>query len=294
MTTITNLVDQIDRDLFVHYARPIFDTPAASYTSGATTVLLATVDTLAPGAVLDAGFELMYVTAFNEATRTATVIRGFLGTTAVAGTTTTMVRINPRFPSIGILDTVTEELRSWDERLFAVALESLSFAAHETAVLASPTRPPYRLLYARPQPYTTYDVRTQVNAVLHRNQPTGQFATGYAVQIAEPFGAATTVDVAYALPFNLATLSATTELQATHGLTDGMVEVLKWGALHRMVSGKEAPRLDPQTYGRPDVAQAYPAQALLQAGAQYGRMRDLAYDREAKKLMAQWPVRFAG
>lgn len=294
MTTITNLVDQIDRDLLVHYARPLYDTPAASYNTSVTDVQLLTTETLAPGAILDAGFELMYVTRYNESTRTATVIRGFLGTTAASGTTSTLVRINPRFPAVAIMDTVLDELRSWDERLFTIDTDSVTFSAHLTSVEITPVRTPYRVLYARPRPYSTYDARMRLNVLLHRSQPASEFASGYSVQIAQPFGVATVVDVAYAVPFDISALTATSELQATHGLTDGMVEILKWGSLMRIVSGKEAQRLDPQTFARPDVANAYPAQALLQAGAQYGKLRDLAYDREAKRLAGQWPVGFAG
>lgn len=289
--TIANLVDMIDRELLVHYSRPIIDTPSATYTNSATTISFSTLTKLGAGAIIDAAFELMYVKSFTSPT--ATVIRGYLGTTAVSGTTSTILRVNPRFPSIAILDAITDELRSWDERLFTVEKESIDFEGYDTSVLASPTKAPYRLLYIRPRPYTDIDVRTRISdATLNRSQNTSQFSTGYSIQIRTPIGVPTTVDVAYAVPFTLTGLTSSSDLVATHGLAESMLEILKWGALARLVAGKEASRLDPQNYNRPDVEQSLPATALLQAGAQYGKMRDLAYNREATKLLAQWGWRF--
>lgn len=289
--SIADLVNQIERDLLVHYTRPIYDTPSVSYNDSIASVQLASTDTLGRGALLDANFEMMYVTAFNEGTRTASVIRGFLGTPKAGGDGSTLVRINPRFPTVSLLDTITDELRSWDERLFVVELEALSFGASDTSVEITPSRQPYKVVYARPRP-DEGAVRKFKNVSIRRSENTGQFSTGYSLHIGAPFGEATTLDVGYALPFDLSALSSSSDLLATHGLTAGMLEILKWGALYRMVAGKEAARLDPQTHARPDVEQSIPATALLQASAQYRAMRDVAFDREVRRLLAEWPYRF--
>lgn len=290
-TSISQLVDQIDRELLVHYARPLIDTPSGSFNTSATSISLSTVSRLSAGAILDASFELMYVKSWSSPT--ATVIRGYLGTTAASGTTSTVVKINPRFTSVGILDAITDELRSWDERLFAVEQEALSVEGFETSWEVSPTVTPYRVLYVRPRPYTDVDVRTSIPMfTLNRAQNTSQFSSGYSLQIPVPIGVPTTVDVAYAVPFTLTGLSTSSDLIATHGLSESMLEILKWGALARLMAGKEASRLDPQSYSRPDVEQAVPALANMQASAQYQKMRDLAFDREVKKLLAQWPWKF--
>lgn len=293
-TSIQNLVDQIDRELLVHYGRPLIDTPSGSFNSSATSISLSSITNLSQGAILDASFELIWVKSWSSPT--ATVIRGMYGTTAASGTTSTIIRINPRFTTVGILDAVTDELRSWDERLFAVEQEALDFEGYDTSVEASPTRTPYRLLYGRPRPYTNIDVRTHFGGgevSLVRGENTSQFSTGYSLQVRTPIGVPTVVDVAYAVPFTLTGLSTSSDLIATHGLSESMLEILKWGALARLVAGKEAARLDPTTFNRADQQQSVPATALLQAGAQYQKMRDMAYDREARKLLAQWPIRFA-
>lgn len=291
MTTIADLINQIDRELLTHFSRPLYDVPAGAYNNSTTSIQLANQSTVGVGSVLDSELELMYVTEWNSSTKTATVIRGFLGTTKAGGTTASLVRINPRFPTPAMYDAIADELYSWDERLFRVEADSLSFGADDTAVEATPTTAPYRVLFARPQPASGDNVRRKVEVELRRGEPSGQFASGYSLQIEQPFGTATTVDVAYACAFDFSAVTSTTNLESTLSLTTGMLEVLKWGALSRMMAGKEAGRLDPTVMHRPDLDQAVPAGTSLQAGAQYMRLRDLAYDREARRLLAQWPIK---
>lgn len=293
MTTISDLVGQIERDLLNHYSRPLYDKPAASYSNVATTIQLSTIDSLSAGAILDAEFELMYVTAWVTATKTATVIRGFLGTTASAGTTSTLVRVNPRVPTPAIYDTILDEVRSWDENLFNIEKEALSFASDVTSVQANPTLVPYRLLYARPRPDNSTDVRTWVNALLVRGEAVSQFSSTYSVQVEYSFGSATIIDVAYAVPFNITGITNSSSLE-TVGLTSGMFEILKWGSLARIVMGKEINRLDPTSVNRPDFDQAVPAMSLIQTGMQFMKFRDTAYNREARRLLGSWPRRFNG
>lgn len=290
MTTPSDLCNQIDRELLVNYSRPIYDSVALNYNSSITTVQLTSLSNLAAGAILDVNFELMYVLSWNSGTKTATVIRGFLGSTAAAGVVGNTVRVNPRYSTVAMFDGIVDELRSWDERVFTTAAEALSYGESATTVLASPARTPYRLLSARARPISSYDLYKWVPAELRIGEATAQFATGFSVSIAQPFGVATTVDVLYALPIDISAVATSTNLEGL-GIGTGMLEIIKWGALARLTAGKEAQRLDPAAFARPDVEQAVPATAHLQAAAQYQRLRDLAYDREYRRLLALYPVR---
>lgn len=292
MTTIEDLVNQVDRDLLIHFTRPLYDVPASAYNNSTSSIVLDNTTTLAPGAILDANFELMYVVAWNESTQTATVIRGFLGTTAAGGDTNDLVRINPRFPTPSIMDTILEELRSWDDRLFTVELETVTWGAEAHSVEISPSVEPYRLLYARLRPASTNEPRAFFRPIMRRSEAASQFTSGISLFNEWTFGSDRTVDLAYAVPFDLSAVTSSTSLEGL-GLTAGMLEILKWGALARLVAGKEAGRLDPTAYGRPDLEQAVPASSLLQASAQYMRLRNDAFDREVRKLLATWPVQFS-
>lgn len=291
--SITDLVNQVERELFVHYSRPLYDVPAASYNTSVTSIQLTNVDQVSPGALLDAGFELMLVVSWVAGTRTATVIRGFLGTTAASGTTSTLVRINPPVPTRSMQDAITDELRSWDEGIFTTDADSVSFGATQTSIEITPARIPYRVLYARPRPLGTNDRRRYLDVTLRRNEAASQFTSTYSLHIHDILGQAMTVDLLYAVPHDISALTATSDLLATHGLTEGQLEILKWGALARLVGGKEVRRLDPNTFNRPDQQQAFPATANLQASAEYRKWRDMAYDRERRRLMAQYPPRFS-
>ncbi len=293
MTTIVQLTDQIERELLLSYARPQYDVPASSYLVGATTVTLANIATIQPGAILDAGFELMLVTAFNSSTKVATVLRGFMGTTAAAGTTSTLIRVNPPVSTIAIYDAILDDLRSWDERLYKVEKLSVTFGATDTSVLLSPTGTPFRVLYARPRPRTATERRRWLDVRLRRDEATSQFASGYSLHIDTNFGYSATVDLGLAVGFSLTGLTTSTNLVSTTGLTEGMLEILKWGALTRVVAGKEARRLDPTTYQNAGQQQFIPATAHIQTAAEYRRMRDLAHDREVKRLLANYAPRFS-
>jgi hypothetical protein len=292
VTTITDLTNQIERELLVHYARPQFDVPASNYTNVATSVTLANLTTVQPGAILDAAFEMMLVTAFNSATKVATVVRGFLGTTAVAGTTSTLVRVNPPIPTAAIYDAVLDDLRSWDERLYKIELATVTFGASDTSIVVTPTANPFRILYARPRPRTALERRRFLNMRLRENENTTQFASGISLHIDDAFGYSATVDVAFAMPFSLTGLTTTTNLVSTTGLSEGMLEILKWGALYRIVAGKETRRLDPNTFLVQSQQNAFPATANVQTAAEYRKMRDMAYDREVRKLLTNYTPRF--
>jgi hypothetical protein len=292
MTTINDLVNQIDRQLLIHYVRPLYDYPAASFSNVQSTVQLSVADNLSVGALLDVNFELMHVRSFNQNTRTATVTRGFLGTTAASGDSSSLVRINPRITSVAMYDSIVDELNSWDERVFAVVTDDVVLPSATATVEVTPTRVPYRLLFARLRGVSSEDVRRHMRPRLYRSEPTAVYASGYTLGLPYTLSAGDTLDVAYAMPFDTTALTSSSNLETTHGLTAGMLEVLKWGALARITAGKEIARLDTQTVARPDLEQAVPATAHLQASAQYMKMRDMAYDREALRLLGQYPWRF--
>lgn len=301
MTTATDLMNQIERDYVVPISRPEYDVLAGSYSAVSTTgnVLLTVSETLMPGSILEVNNEIMYVLTYNPNTRTALVKRAHFGTTAAAGSSGDLVRINPRFSMVSIFDAIKDEALSWDTRLFVVQRESMSFTQFQINHTATPTRAPIRALGMRKRPQysiTTFDyVRTDVPFRFSATEDTtDQFTTGYAVHLRQAFDIATTVDVYYGLPFDFSALTVSSNLESTHGLGSGMLEILKWGALARLMSGRETVRGDVTTHTRPDVQANVPAGINAQVGSQYMRMRDQLYDKEYRKLLALWPIRFYG
>jgi nucleoside diphosphate kinase len=296
MTTLADLVNEIERQLLHHYTAPQLDNPSATFTTAATTIVLSTVNSIAPGSVIDCGFELMYVTNWVEGSRTATVIRGLYGSTARQGATTDLVRINPRISSVAMIDAIRDEIRSWDERLFAVETDAVTFGGEDGGVEANPTRDPYRVLSARPRVSASTDDYRWIVPELRRSEPTAAFASGYSLHLPPGmrFGESTVVDVTYAMPFVITTMATTTDLESTIGLSTTMLEIIKWGVLARIMAGKQEARADAFGTIRTDLEQSVPALTPLQVSSQYKRMRDMAYDTEVRRLLNRYPYRTAG
>lgn len=293
MTTISDLVNEIERDHLSAYSRPEYCQVETGVNSGAVSIVLTQTDALLKQAVLNTGFELLYVTAYNRNSRTATVMRGHLGTTAASIATGQVVRINPRFSDVAIMDGIVDELASWDERVYKVVQETLAFSVYDSTILATPTGAPYRVLEARRRPRQTYEPWRRTNVTLRRSEDVSQFSTGYSITVDDPYNLATDLDVLYAVPFNTIGLTSSTDLVDDVGLDGEMCEVLKWGALWRLMVGRETVRLDQTVHHRTDLQEAVPAGSNVQVGERYKMLRDLRYNEVAKRLLGQWPYTFS-
>lgn len=296
MTTIVQLVDEIERGMLEHYSLPQLDILGANATTAATEITLTTIDQLSRGSVLEVEYELMYVLGWNGNTRVATVIRGHSGTTATAHDSGDVARVNPRVSHVSMLDAIREELRSWDDRVFNVETDTLSFGASDSGINVAPTATNiYRILQAHVVPNAANSSYKTVTLELRRNEDAGMFAGGWSVHLPPGmrFGEATTINVLYAVPFTLDTLDTSTNLISTVGLSTSMLEILKWGTLHRIMAGRQENRLDLMANLRSDIEQRVPALAPAQAAAQYQLLRDRAYANEAYRLLNKYPPRTA-
>ena len=294
MTTIADLVNEIERDHLLSFSRPEYVQVETAVNSAAVAINLVGTDALLKQAVLNTNFELLYVTQYNRNSRTATVIRGHLGSTASAIAQGQVVRVNPRFSDVAVMDAILDELSSWDERVFRVVSETLSFGVHDTSIVATPGATPYRVLEARRRPRWDLDSWRMPNVELRRSEAVSEFATGYSISLSESFGEASSVDVLYAVPFETADVDHESDLIADVGLDREMLEVLKWGALYRLMAGRETTRLDQTVHHRSDMQEAVPPGSNLQVAERYKALRDLRYNEAAKRLLARWPYTFAG
>lgn len=291
MTTIADLINEIEVQLLHHYTQPRLDTFSATLTTASTSATMSTTDTLSPGAILDCGYELMYVSGWVEGSRTATLLRGLFGTTASQHATTDLVRINPRLSTVAMLNAIKDELRSWDDRVFTTEKVTVTFGASDHGVGLSPAADPYRILHARPRPNSANSQYKWMSLDLRRGEATAEWSTTWSVHLPPgvTFGESTVVDLLLAEPFTIATLASTTDLNSTVGLTTTQQEILKWGALYRLLAGMQEARLDPFGSIRADLEQSVPATSLIQTAAQYQKMRDQAYNNEALRLLARYP-----
>ena len=301
MTTVDALLNSLERGLLANYSRPQYDISSGTTTTSATSISLTTTTMLSPGALIDAQYELMYVRSFTSPT--ATVIRGFQGTSARQLAASSVVSINPQVNRIALYDAVIEELKSWDHRVFITEQEVVTWGADDSGAEANPSVAPYRVLSARPQAVDSTDQYTWFAPELRKDEGS-QFPSGYSLHLPAGyrFGRSTAVDITYAIPFDLTdvvtdgpyTFATTRDLESDLGMSGGMLEIIRWGVLYRATANRQISRLDAYTSGRSDIEQGMPAMSPLQASAQFKKMRDQAYDTEARRLLNIYPLRTAG
>jgi hypothetical protein len=119
MAVLLSDVVETARDWLIGDFRPTLNTLAADPGSNGTSVVLAQADgQIQRGAVLSVDLELMYVTAWDPVALTATVIRGYRGTTGTAHSSGSVVEVNARFPGARIAREALRELVQLPPGLF--------------------------------------------------------------------------------------------------------------------------------------------------------------------------------
>ncbi len=132
MSTVGALIDRMYRQIL----EPPDAQPASSRLSvlidaSTTTVVLALFDIpedenlLRLGSILEIDQELMRVTGFDAATRTATVIRGYLGTTATQHAQDAQIKLSPPYPRVDAFNAVRDNVVGLYPDLWTVKTEVL-------------------------------------------------------------------------------------------------------------------------------------------------------------------------
>lgn len=253
--------------------------------------------TLAPGTRIGIGTELMLVRSYVVATKTATVIRGFLGTTAATHTAADLIEIAPRFPLPGIVDTMREEIDSWGPQLFKVTTAVVPLAAGTRTYDLTGAVAPLFLLDVEVPPPTSVSpgsgARTGLAMRLIRGQATSDFASGFAVQLTSDTGYAADARVTWAEKFDTTTFATTTDLEATIGVRRSWLDVLTYGVLWRLMSGREIGRLDVHAASEQARAADVPVGSSSAAVLRLLQLRDRRMAEEANKLRSDYPYKVA-
>lgn len=139
--TYDQLVDEVlinlngytfEQDRTTYLTEPV--TTLTSPSSSPTILKLASTDNVGKG-ILEVGEELMFVTAFNRVSNTATVApygRGYLGTTASTAAADTKVTIAPTFPRSVVKKAINDTIRAMGSALHSVKQTSFTYNAAVT------------------------------------------------------------------------------------------------------------------------------------------------------------------
>ena len=291
MTTVATLIERTRRELYGGH-RPQLNALASACGSGDASISLSfDLGPVMQAAYLGIDNEILYVISNDRATRTAQVLRGQLGTTAAAHAQNAVVEANPRFYRAQVNDTMLDEVRSWPNNVYRVKTLSLTTANDTLGYDAAGIDPNWlRILELRRAPNLTTGLTSnklypKVSFEASRNVDPAIYPSGTAIFLNDYLIAGVGMRLTYAAPFTTSAWGETADLEADLGIGATLEDVLRYGTLWRLLSGREIPRTDLTDAVVPGQEQDVPAGIISQSAAALLRVRDRRLDDEAKRLL---------
>lgn len=252
---------------------------------------------IVPGVRVSVEEEVVYVWAVDKGTNTATVQRGYQGTTAASHTSGAMVDINPPFPLHRIKSELKKEINSWPADVFAVdtTTVTVSDSYRTQGVDSGISGEWWHILDVRSSPL---DHRTYSSSVwssvphyeVQRNAPVADFASGTALILHGGFNTGSVV-VTYSKPFDTSTWDDGTDLESDVGLMDSMLDIPVMGAAWRLASVREVKRTLDEAQGESRYAEEVPPGSSTRAGEYFRAVRNARLGEETARLMSIYPRR---
>jgi hypothetical protein len=242
-----------------------------STTAGSFTIELA-AGPIAPGAVVEIGTELMYVTSVSGLN--VGVIRGYGGSTATTHADDSIIRISPQYPAHMILDALNDDLNDLSAQgLYQMKVATFTYTASTQGYnLASDVLSVHRVTFSDESgDLSEPEVRRWS---LRRNRLSSTFASETALVLADTPTSGQGVRVEYKAPFT--TLSASSTALSTVGLHSEAYDLPPLGAALALMTFKPIARESVMTQSPIRRAEEVPS------GAISASMRDLRFRREQR------------
>ena len=264
---------------------------SASLSATATSVSLTyDLNSIREGAVIQVDSELMYVWEVGAGTKTATVERGFNGTTAVSHTSNSVVIVNPKFPRAQLLEALNDELMdlcSPMNGLYDVKTLDFNYNSSKRQTNIPMSGEVIDLIEVRYR-YIATDYKFVNNVQLLRNLPTKDFGSGYGLQI-DSMIPSSTVRVTYKTPFTRVGLDSD-DLQSIAGFPESAEDILVMGIQIRAVAPREIKRNFTESQGETRRAEEVPTGAVSGSITNLLRLRRDRITAEAARLNRQYPI----
>lgn len=242
------------------------------------------------GAVVQINSELMYVWEVSSATKSATVERGFNGTTATNHTSGTVIIVNPKFPRAQLMEALNDELMdlcSPVNGLYQVKTIDFNYNAAKRQTNIPISGDVIDLIEVRYR-YIATDYKQVNGAKLLRNLPTKDFGSSYGIQI-DSLIPTSTVRIVYKTPFNRIALE-TDDLQSNAGFPESAEDILIMGIQIRAVAPREIKRNFTESQGDTRRAEEVPVNAIGGSITNLIRLRRDRITAEAARLNRQYPI----
>lgn len=302
-TTVDDVLNRVRRDAALGLQGPVY-TLGANYTAGAVSLVLGEDPMhMGPGSIVSVDAELFYVSAIDSASKTLTVIPGYLGSTQANHSTPNTVEVDPRFPKASLVDHAYLEISSWTGQLWrTTAVDITGNVRNRSYDLAGVTGDVLHLLDVRRKPEGVPvddffriswigDSWPHVAAKLKRNMSVSEFPSGISLQLETAPRVSTTLRVVVAQPFDLSTFTLATDLVATTGLNAAWLDILELGIRWRALSALTTGRVDWRTAGMVRESEEVTPLDMIRTAGMARDMRQLRLSEESLALRGRYPYR---
>jgi hypothetical protein len=290
MSTAGALINRVSRQLLsgtIEERNKLATTVTSSDTS---IVMSYDLAGLRAGSVFEIDSELMYVWVAESGSKTLTVERGYLGTTAAAHTAGALAILNPRFPQQQLLDSFNQELddlSSPSNGLFRVIAANVDYNGSDRQVNLTSATTIIDLIDVRLR-YLSSDYPVLRGVRLSRDLPTSDFASGFALTFDE-VSMAGTLRVRYKAPFVRASTTSS-DIQSVCLMPINMEDIVEMGVMARMLSVREVKRNFIESQGDTRRSDEVPAGSISNSVTNILRIRRDRIIAEASKLARQYPL----
>lgn len=290
MSTAGALINRVSRQLLsgtIEERNKLATTVTSSDTS---IVMSYDLAGLRAGSVFEIDSELMYVWVAESGSKTLTVERGYLGTTAAAHTAGALAILNPRFPQQQLLDSFNQELddlSSPSNGLFRVVTANVDYNGADRQVNLTSASTIIDLIDVRLR-YLASDYPVLRGVRLSRDLPTSDFASGFALTFDE-VSMAGTLRVRYKAPFVRASTTSS-DIQSVCLMPINMEDIVEMGVMARMLAVREVKRNFIESQGDTRRSDEVPAGSMANSVTNILRIRRDRIIAEASKLARQYPL----
>jgi hypothetical protein len=245
---------------------------------------------LRQGGVIQIDNELMYVWETSPGSKTATVERGWNGTTAAAHAVGAVAIVDPKFPRAQVLEAINAEIDDLSSPMNGLyQIKSLELNYNGTwNMINLPTTDKIIDLVSVTVRYIATDYPKITRCRLIRDLPNDDFSAGYAIRFDEQVRAGRMI-VVYKAPFTNVTTEAQ-NLQNIAGFPTTAEDILMMGAQIRLVSPREVKRNFTESQGDTRRADEVPTGSVSSSINNIIRMRRDRITAEAARLARQYPT----
>jgi hypothetical protein len=292
MTTVATILNRASRQLLsgtVEERNKLASTINSSATSVVTTY---DVGGLRAGNVCEIDSELLYIWAADANTKTLTVERGYLGTTAASHTSGAVITVSPRFPRAQMFDMVNAEiddLSSSMNGLYRVVSVDLYYNGSDRQIDITGSGTILELIDVRLR-YLADDHPIVTGARLSTGLPTSDFPSGNTLVLDDSVMAGD-LRVRYKSAFTRAS-SESSDLTTNCLLPATCDDIVELGLAIRMMSAREIKRNFIESQGDTRRSDEVPPGSVRDSFTSLVRLRRERIAAESARLKVQYPIKF--